>query len=142
MRDDAAVGPAARHDDAARHRVAATIEWATRAGFAAMALQFAAYAAGWLPTRIAPSELERHWSQPLRRYLEDTGAPTGWRWLQELGSGDTACLLGIALLCSASALGLAAAIPASWAGRRRAVAALCTAQLGVIGLAASGLLAR
>ena len=36
----------------------------------------------------------------LYQYLEQTGAPTGWQWISELGYGDVAPLLGIAILAS------------------------------------------
>ena len=55
----------------------------------------------YLTGMLAPLEdLHKYWSLPLDQYLEKTGAPTGWQWLSELGYGDAAPLLGIAVLAS------------------------------------------
>jgi hypothetical protein len=36
----------------------------------------------------------------LEQYLEKTGALTGWQWISELGYGDVAPLIGVAVLAS------------------------------------------
>lgn len=131
--------PPRQSDDQLRY--AAWLDRGTRVGLLVLVLAFAAYLLGWLPARIAPSELPHLWSQPLASYLQASGAPTGWSWLARWQEGDLAPLAGIAILASASmpcllVVGLQSARRSDWR-----FAALCVAEVLVLLVAASGWLA-
>ena len=69
-------------------------------GLFVLVVGFALYLAGMLTPRVPLEELPQYWSLPLAQYLEKTGALTGWQWISELGYGDVAPLLGVAVLAS------------------------------------------
>ena len=69
-------------------------------GLFVLVVGFALYLAGMLTPRVPLEDLPQYWSLPLDQYLEKTGALTGWQWISELGYGDVAPLLGVAVLAS------------------------------------------
>ena len=114
------------------------LDWGTRAGLAVLLLSFAAYVLGLVDAQVAPEHLPALWGQPVDRFLELTGTPTGWGWLALVRRGDMAGLLGIAILAGSSVLCLLALVPAYWARRDKAYVAICLAEVAVVVLAASG----
>lgn len=129
--------PSAAHTVEAQ-RYATWLDRGTRLGFVLLVATFAAYVLGWLPARVAPADVPQWWGLPVAGYLERSGAPTGWAWFGSLAQGDSAALLGIALLAACSVPSLLALVPIAWQGRRR-LAWLCIAEAAVIVIAASGL---
>jgi hypothetical protein len=121
-------------------RYAHWLEWGTRAGLAALVLLFMAYASGLMAPHVPVERLPELWSLPAAEFIRATGAPTGWGWLAMLGRGDIVNLVGIALLAGCSLLALAALVPGYLRRGERLYAALCVAEIGVVLLAASGLL--
>jgi len=69
-------------------------------GLFALVAGFALYLTGMLTPHVPLEDLPQYWSLPLEQYLEKTGALTGWQWISELGYGDVAPLLGVAVLAS------------------------------------------
>ena len=69
-------------------------------GLFVLVVGFVLYLAGMLTPRVPLEDLPQYWSLPLDQYLEKTGALTGWQWISELGYGDVAPLLGVAVLAS------------------------------------------
>ena len=69
-------------------------------GLFVLVVGFVLYLTGILAPHVPLEDLPKYWSLPLDQYLEKTGAPTGWQWISELGYGDAAPLLGVALLAS------------------------------------------
>jgi hypothetical protein len=115
--------------------------WGVHAGTVVLLLGFAAYVSGWLAPRVPVQRLPEWWSLPLAEYLSRSGSPTGWRWLAQIGYGDTAALLGVAFLAGIAVPCLLALLPLALARGDRTLAALCIAEAAVIVLAASGWLA-
>jgi len=134
---EAVVASRANTSESAQERFAAALQHATRLGMAALVVTFVPYMAGWMPSRIAPEALPALWTRPLRAFLERAQTGTGWQWTASLDFGDSACLIGIAILCAASAVALLAALGVFWRGRDRISAALCLVQIGVLVVAAS-----
>ncbi len=132
-------GPAPQ--SAEQLRYARLLDWGARAGLLVLLISFAAYASGLLEAHVPLSRLPELWGHPVGRYLELTGAPTGWDWLALLHKGDVAGLLGIALLAGCSLPCLLALVPLYLRRGDRHYAALCVAQVLVVLLAASGWLA-
>jgi hypothetical protein len=69
-------------------------------GLFVLVVVFVLYLTGMLAPHVPLEDLPKYWSLPLYQYLEKTGTPTGWQWISELGYGDAAPLLGVALLAS------------------------------------------
>ncbi|MEC7887814.1 MAG: hypothetical protein VYA44_08155 [SAR324 cluster bacterium] len=68
-------------------------------GLFALVAGFALYLTGMLTPHVPLEDLPQYWSLPLEQYLEKTGA-LGWQWISELGYGDVAPLIGVAVLAS------------------------------------------
>jgi len=101
---------------------------------------FAAYAGEMLPLQVPFDALPRLWSLPVGDFLRESGMPAGWGWLTMLGKGDVLALAGIALLASVSPLCLLLLLPAYAQRRDGAYLAFTLALVGVLVLAASGIL--
>ncbi len=119
-------------------RYARLLEWSTYVGLLLLVGGFAAYMMGWLPARVPPERLPELWGQPVASYLQRSGMPAGWGWLELTGHGDVAPLLGIAVLAAGSLPALLALVPLYLARRERAFVGLCLAEVAVVLLAASG----
>lgn len=113
----------------------------TRIGLVVLLLSFAAYALGLAEPHVPLQRLPEVWQHPVARYLELTASPTGWDWVALIHRGDIAGLVGIAVLSGCSLLCLAALIPSYLRRGDKAFAFLCAAEIAVVLLAASGLLA-
>jgi hypothetical protein len=121
-------------------RYARALDWGTRAGLVLLVVSFVAYVSGAIAPLVPLDELPALWHLPAERFRAITGAPTGWQWLALLDRGDLATFVGIAVLAGCSMACLVALLPLYLARRDRTYFALCVAELGVLGLAASGLL--
>ena len=121
-------------------RYARMLDFGMRAGLAVLIASFAAYVGGALPAQVPFETLARLWILPVDDYLRESGMPTGWAWLAMLNRGDVLSLTGIALLAGVSVPCLAVLIP-TYAGRRDwAFLGITVALIGVLVLAASGVL--
>jgi hypothetical protein len=117
------------------------LDWSTRVSLAVLIAAFAAYAAGLVAPAVAVDDLPRLWLLPVERYLEATGAPSGWGWVAMLAKGDYLNLIGVALLGFVTVLCYLRVLPMLLARGERLQAAFAVAQVVVLLLAASGLLA-
>jgi hypothetical protein len=117
------------------------LDMATKAGFAISLVAFLLYVGGVLPAYIPLADLTGYWALPVHRFIEVTGAPSGWAWLGELGYGDGLNLAAVALLALVTPLCYARLIPALLAERDWLQAAMALLQVAVLLAAASGLLA-
>jgi len=61
---------------------------------------FTFYLTGVIAPIIPLAELPRFWSLSVNEYIEKSNMPTGWQWISNIGYGDIAPLLGIAVLAS------------------------------------------
>jgi hypothetical protein len=71
-----------------------------RTGFAVSLVALLVYVSGAMAPFVPLTELPALWNLPVGRYLELTGAPTGWNWLRLVGHGDYLNLVGIVLFAS------------------------------------------
>jgi hypothetical protein len=117
------------------------LDWSTRVSLAVLIAAFLAYAGGLLAPAVAVDDLPRLWVLPVERYLEATGAPSGWGWVAMLAKGDYLNLVGVALLGFVTVLCYLRVLPRLLARGERLQAAFAVAQVVVLLLAASGLLA-
>lgn len=117
------------------------LDWGTRLSLAVLIAAFLAYAFGLTPAALPLAEMPRFWRLPLERYLALSGSPTGWGWLAMLDKGEYQNLVGVALLGLVTVVCYLRVLPLLLARRERLQAAIVAAQVLVLLLAASGLLA-
>lgn len=117
------------------------LDVSSRVGLVVLLLSFAAYLLGLAESHVPVERLPELWVHPVGRFLELTNSPTGWGWLALVHKGDIAGLTGIAILSGCSLLSLLALVRVYLQRGDRIFAALCLAEVAVVVLAASGLLA-
>jgi hypothetical protein len=122
-------------------RYARLLDWGTRAGLAVLVLSFAVYVLGVLPPHVPVARLAELWNLPVDQYLQQTGMPRGWGWLALIARGDIAGLTGIVVLAGCSLVCLLALVPVYLRRGDKAFALLCIAEVAIVVLAASGVLA-
>ena len=127
-------------DDAAPCAYARWLRRGSYVGVAVLVAGFAAYLLGMTP-HVPMDQLPALWELPAERYLEYARLRPGWDWATYVHRSDMLAVAGIALLATCSVVSLAAAIRAFRASGERALMAICAAQIAVLLLAASGLLA-
>ncbi len=121
---------------------ATVLHWCTLAGFIALVVTFAAYMLGWLPTHVPLEQLPHLWNLSTEEFLKATGTPTGWSWLSQLGKGDSATLLGIAILSGCSIVCILVIIPAYAKRKNGAYLAICALEIAVLLASAVGIFTR
>ena len=130
-----------RNERELRELYARWLDRATRIGFIVSVAAFAVYASGLLPAYVPPAELPRYWALPVDRFVALTGAAQHWAWLRHLGHSDVLNLAALALLALVTPACYARVVPKLAAQRDWLQLSLACAQLVVLLLAASGLLA-
>lgn len=138
MREPPALAPVLQPVEQLRY--ARWLDRLSRTGLVLLVASFVAYAFGWLPAHVPVERLPEVWALPVGEYLQRTGAPTGWGWLELAAHGDVSGLVGIALLAGCSLPCLLALVPLYQRRGDKALAWLCVAEVAVVLLAASGLL--
>ena len=124
-----------------QHVYARWLDWGTRISLAVLVAAFLAYVLGVTPAALPLADVPRFWGLPLERYLALSGAPSGWGWLGMLDKGEYQSLVGVALLGLVTVLCYLRLLPALLARGERLQAAIVVAQVVVLLLAASGVLA-
>lgn len=119
-------------------RYAAILAWSMRFGLAALAIALGAYLL--FPSAIPVSRMHEIWSAPAAAWLALNGLKAGPHWATHWRGAETLVLAAIAWLASCSIGCLAAVVPLF---RRRAehlAVAVCAVQIGLLVVAALGLL--
>jgi hypothetical protein len=124
-----------------RELYARWLDAATKAGFGISLVAFLVYVTGLVPAFVAPADLPRYWALPVDRFIAATGAPQQWAWLGLLRYSDVLNLAAVALLALVTPACYARLLPKLVAQRDWLQLALACAQLAVLLVAASGLLA-
>ena len=117
------------------------LEATTRLAFAAALVAFAVYSSGALPSFVPFETLASLWHLPVDEFRARTGAPAQWDWLPLLGFSDYLNLACVALICTVTLACYLAVLPLLLRLGERLQAALAAAQILVLLVAASGLLA-
>jgi hypothetical protein len=129
------------HDEHIQRLYARWLDAATNTGFAASLCAFLLYVSGALPPYVPLERLAELWGLPVGRFLEQTGAPTGWSWVAMMDRGDYLSLAAVALFgLITPACYLRIVAPLLRHGERLR-AALAIAQIAVLAAAVSGLFA-
>jgi hypothetical protein len=111
-----------------------------RVGFLALVISFFIYLFGLIPPGIPPTELPRYWGLPVAEYLAATHSPAGWGWVARLPRSDVLNFIGVAILGLTSIACYLRLIVDYARERDWLYLAICTAQVVVLVVAASGLL--
>jgi len=127
-------------DREANERYANCMARGTALALSVIAIELLAYVSGALSPYVPLRDLPGLWGMPMREYLAAARVPDGWGWITLAGQGDYVNFIGIALLASITPVCYLLALRRYLAQRDRTYAALATAQILVLLLAASGLL--
>jgi hypothetical protein len=114
------------------------LEVGVRIGLFVLVASFAVYLLRLLPPSVPPEKLPEVWGLPVGKYLERTGAPSGWAWITRLGQGDVLNMLGVAILSSVTIACYMRVIAPLLRERERLLAGIAIAQLIVMLVAATG----
>jgi hypothetical protein len=109
-------------------------------GLAVLALGFAAYVSGLVPSTLPLDTLPQYWGVTAAEFRRVTATPDGWGWLARFGAGETLPLAGIVILCVTVPAACIAMIAACARQRDWVYAAIVTSQFAVLLLAASGVI--
>jgi hypothetical protein len=98
------------------------------------------YLSGILSPSVPLEEVPGHWGHGVDEYLAATHTPQGWGWTGLLGYGDFLNYLGFALLGLTTVICYTTLIARFAKTRNRVLLVICTLELLVLCVAASGLL--
>jgi hypothetical protein len=121
-------------------RYARLLALGTNTGLALLVVLFGIYVLGVVEPHVPHERLPDLWQLPADRFLEQVGIAPGWGWTAFIHRADILTLVGIATLAFSSVPCLLAVMPLYWASGERMLFAICAVELGVIALAASGLI--
>lgn len=119
------------------------------AGLVLMFITFALYVFGIMDAAVPREAVSGLWSQPVHDYLVAINTnylhlehlPTGWSWLSLLGKGDFLNFLPIAILSGVTIVCYAIIAPGLFKRGDKAMGIIAVAEVIILTLAASGLLA-
>jgi hypothetical protein len=129
------------HDEHIQRLYARWLDAATKTGFAASLCAFLLYVSGTLAPYVAPQRLPELWGLPVGRFLEQTGAQTGWSWVAMMDHGDYLSLAAVALFGLITPVCYLRIVAPLLRHGERLQAALAIAQIAVLAAAVSGLFA-
>lgn len=123
-----------------QQRYALWLDWCTRTGLGVLVVSFLLYVGGLITPLVDLERLPEFWKLSAAEYQRATGSPTGWGWLAHIHRGDYASLIGIVVLAAGSLFCLLAVMPIFAKRRERIYLAICALEIGILALAASGIL--
>ena len=118
-------------------------------GLVLLFITFALYVFGIMPPAIPLNEISGLWNQPVHEYLEAINhnylhldhLPTGWSWVKLIGKGDFINFIPVAILSGVTIICYGAIVPGLFKRGDKAYAIMAIAEVAILTLAASGLLA-
>jgi hypothetical protein len=118
-------------------------------GLVMMFVTFALYVFGIMTPAIPLDQVPSMWSQPVHDYLVSVNDNflhgdhliTGWAWMPLLGKGDFLNFLPVAILSGVTIVCYMAITPGLFKRGDKAMAIMAVAEVLILALAASGLLA-
>ncbi|WP_420209044.1 hypothetical protein [Candidatus Electronema sp. JC] len=128
---------------------AAWLEKGMLLGLALIVISFGLYVFGIIEPVIPLDELSKYWGLSVKEYLAAVNsnflhmdhAPTGWAWMTLIGKGDYMNFLPIAILSGITILCYAVIVPVFKRKGDKAYMIMAIAEVVILTLAASGLLA-
>jgi hypothetical protein len=118
-------------------------------GLILMFITFALYVFGIMKPAIPVTEIASYWNQPVHDYLvainnnflHGEHLPTGWSWIKLIGKGDFLNFIPVAILSGVTIICYIAIVPGLFKRGDKAYAIMAIAEVAILTLAASGLLA-
>ena len=118
-------------------------------GLLLLFVTFALYVFGIMEPAIPVTELSSLWNQPVhdylvainQNYLHLDHLPTGWSWVKLIGKGDFINFIPVAILSGVTIICYSAIVPGLFKRGDKAYAIMAIAEVIILSLAASGLLA-
>ncbi|MBU0675271.1 MAG: DUF1634 domain-containing protein [Proteobacteria bacterium] len=118
-------------------------------GLLLMFVTFALYVLGIMPAIVPKDMVAEYWNLPVGEYLETINhnyigwahGPTGWSWMKLIGNGDFLNFVPIAILSGVTIICYAAIVPGLFQRGDKAYGIMAIAEVLILALAASGLLA-
>lgn len=108
-----------------------------------LAIVFALYASGVMPSYVPIERLPSLWGLPADKFIAQAGIPAGWRgWLLLARYSDMLVLCVLCALISLTTVSLLVAVRIFRRHRERALVWICILQIVVVGLTASGVITR
>jgi hypothetical protein len=128
---------------------AAILEKGMFFGLLLMFITFALYVFGIMTPTVPKDMIASYWNMPVGDYLETINqnylgwahGPTGWSWMRLLGKGDFLNFLPVAILSGVTIFCYAAIVPGLFRRGDKAYGFMAIAEVVILTLAASGLLA-
>jgi hypothetical protein len=118
-------------------------------GLLLLFVTFALYVFGIMPPAIPVTEISGLWNQPVHdylvaineNYLHQDHLVTGWSWVKLIGKGDFINFIPVAILSGVTIICYLAIVPGLFKRGDKAYAIMALAEVAILTLAASGLLA-
>jgi hypothetical protein len=128
---------------------AKVLEFGMYVGLVVLFITFGLYVSGLMAPAVPHAHVSSYWHLGVHDYLEAVNEhylqmehpPTGWAWLTMLGKGDFLNFIGIAILGGITIICYLAIVPTLLRKKDNAYAAMALAEVVVLALAASGILA-
>ena len=117
------------------------LDFGMRVGLAWLVTTFLIYVLSLREPHIPLDEIPRYWSMSVHQYLEAADVPTGWEWLSLAAKGDFINFLPIAFLSAVTIGCYLRILPILIRKRNRVFTGIVVAEIMVLVLAASGILA-
>lgn len=124
-----------------QERYARFLAAGANSGLVLLIIAFIAYVTGALEPHVPLDRLPELWGQSAAEFSGKVGLPSGWGSFAYIHRGDVINVAGIGMLAMCSVPSLIAVIPVFASRGERIMPVVCTLQIGIIALAASGLLA-
>lgn len=112
-----------------------------KVGLGSLAMTFAIYVLGIASPHISLDEVPRYWAMSVHDYLHAARVPTGWGWISLTTKGDFLNFLPIAFLSAVTVFCYLRILPILLARADKIFSAIVIAEIVVLVLAASGILA-
>jgi len=130
-------------------RYADILERGMYSGLLLMFVTFALYISGIMTPIVPKAMIAGYWNLPVGDYLTVIGqnhlglpqGPTGWSWMKLLHKGDFLNFLPVAILSGVTIFCYAAIVPGLFRRGDKAYGVMAVAEVVILALAASGLLA-
>lgn len=120
---------------------ATLLDHSMKIGMAVLAASFLLYVSGVVSPHVPLEQLPNYWTMPAADYLRAAGLGNGWSWLGLVHKGDFLNFVGIAFLSAVTIVCYLRILPYPVRAGDRLFAAVLLAEVAVLLLSASGILA-
>ena len=122
-----------------QQRYAVVLRTICNMGLVLLFLTFTLYVFGIVKPLIPLETMSQYWNLPLQEFLQQTGAPRGWQWLDHIKKADYLTFTGLIILAGVSGICYLVLLVDFVKARMALFTLLVIAELLLIVLAASNL---